>query len=353
MMKSYRVFEFGQPLKCTEVAPPSLTEHGALVRVRAAGVCHSDIHIWDGGYDLGHGKRLLLKDRGVNLPLTMGHEIVGEIVAVGPQVRDRKVGEICLVFPWIGCGTCRVCRDDEENLCMNPCCLGVHCDGGYSDHVAVAHERYLLPIGDLDPAVVAPFACSGLTTYSALKKLGTKLIEEEPVLILGAGGLGLMCLSILKGMGGMGAVVVDIDEKKRAAAMAAGALAAVDGNAPRALADIRQAMGGPTRGAIDLVGNPETAALGFNALAKGGKLVCIGLFGGAAPWSLPLLPVKAATLQGSFTGSLPEMRELLDLVRSGAVPAIPIDRKPLDEATAILERLREGKQIGRAVLIPA
>jgi alcohol dehydrogenase, propanol-preferring len=351
-MKSYKVTEFGQPLRCVEVAEPAVTGEAIMVRVRAAGVCHSDVHIWEGGYDLGHGQRLMLKDRGINLPLTMGHEIAGEIIAVGPQVRERKVGESCLVYPWIGCGECRVCREGEENFCMAPRCLGVYCDGGYSDRVLVPHERYLLPIGDLDPAVVAPFACSGLTTYSGLKKFG-KLIHEEPVLIFGAGGLGLMCLTILKGMGGKGAVVVDIDEKKRASALAAGALAVVDGKSPTALSDIRKAMGGAVWAVIDLVGNAETAALGFNALAKGGKLVCIGLFGGAAPWSLPLIPIKAAVIQGSYTGSLPEMRELLDLVKSGAVPAIPIERRPLDDATIILERLREGGQIGRAVLVPA
>src|SRR5580693_6895048 len=151
-MKSYKVTEFGQALTCVEVVPPTLTDEGVMVRVRAAGVCHSDVHIWEGSYDIGHGQRLMLKDRGINLPLTMGHEIVGEIIAVGSQVRDRKVGEVCLVFPWIGCAECRVCRDGEENLCMVPRCLGVQADGGYSDHVSVPHERYLLPIGDLDPA---------------------------------------------------------------------------------------------------------------------------------------------------------------------------------------------------------
>ena len=135
-----------------------------------------------------------------------------------------------LVYPWIGCGVCRVCRDGYENHCMKPRCLGVHCDGGYSDQIVVPHSKYLLPLDGLDPVAVAPYACSGVTTYSALKKLGS-VIKEEPVLVIGAGGLGLMCVTILKAMGGKGAVVVDIDEKRRAAALDAGALAAVDGGA--------------------------------------------------------------------------------------------------------------------------
>ena len=352
-MKSYKVVEFGQPLRCVEVAEPAVTGGTILVRVRAAGVCHSDVHIWEGGYDLGHGQKLMLKDRGINLPLTMGHEVAGEIVAVGPNVRQRKVGEVCLVYPWVGCGTCRVCQNGEENLCMTPHSIGVYTDGGYSDHLLVPDERHLLPIGDLDPALIAPYACSGLTTYSGLKKIDPDVLRNEPVVVIGAGGLGSMCVSILKGMGGKGAVVVDIDENKRKAALAAGALGAVDGAAPTALQDLRKAVGGPIWAVIDLVGNEQSAALAFNAIAKGGKIVCIGLFGGAAPWSLPLIPIKAAIIQGSYTGSLTEMRELLDLVRSGAVKPIAIDRQPLDAASAILEKVRAGKQMGRAVLVPA
>lgn len=350
-MKSYQLVDYGKPLEPVDIATPQPTGDEVLIEVLAAGVCHSDLHIWEGSYDLGGGKRLSLKDRGMQLPLTMGHETAGKIVAVGPDVKDRKVGEICLVYPWIGCGECRVCRMGYENLCMKPRCIGVHCDGGYSDHLIVPKSKYLLPIGDLDPVVVAPYACSGVTTYSALKKLG-ELIKEEPIMVIGAGGLGLMCLSILKAMGGKGAIVVDINEARRNAALKAGALAAIDGAAPDAAAQLTAAFGGPCWGAIDLVGSSATAALGFNALAKGGKLVMVGLFGGAAPWSLPLIPMKAATIEGSYTGNLAETKELLDLVRKGAVQPIPIGRRPLSAATETIEDLRQGRIVGRVVLTP-
>jgi alcohol dehydrogenase, propanol-preferring len=350
-MKSFQIIDFGGPLRGTDLPDPAPSGHEVVIAVKAAGVCHSDLHIWEGGYDLGAGRRLMLKDRGINLPLTLGHETAGEIIAVGAAVTDRKVGEMCLVYPWIGCGVCRVCRNGYENLCMKPRCLGVHCDGGYSDQLVVPHEKYLLPLDGLDPVTTAPFACSGVTTYSALKKLGST-IKEEPVLVIGAGGLGLMCVTILKAMGGKGAVVVDIDAKRRDAAVAAGALAAVDGGASDALEQITAALGGPCWAAVDLVGSPATAALGFNALAKGGKIIMVGLFGGAAPWSLPLIPMKAATIEGSYTGNLTETRELLDLVRSGAVPKIPIRSRPLKDATDVLEDLKAGAIVGRVVLTP-
>jgi D-arabinose 1-dehydrogenase-like Zn-dependent alcohol dehydrogenase len=350
-MQSYQLVEFGLPLKSADLPTPQPKGHEVVIKVLAAGVCHSDLHIWEGSYDLGGGRRLLLKDRGINLPLTMGHETAGEIVAVGPDVEDRKVGEVVLAYPWIGCGECVVCRAGNENLCMKPSCLGVQVHGGYSDHMLVPHAKYLLPLDGLDPVAVAPYACSGLTTYSALKKLGST-IKTEPVLVIGAGGLGLMCVSILKAMGGRGAVVVDIDESRRAAAVKAGALAAVDGAAEDAGAQIARAMGGPCWGAIDLVGSPATAALGFNALAKGGALIMVGLFGGGAPWSLPLIPMKAARIEGSYTGSLTELKELLDLVKTGAVPSIPITRRHLNDATATLDDLHHGRIVGRVVMTP-
>ena len=240
-MKSYQVIDFGRPLGEMDLPDPKPAGDQVVIAVKAAGVCHSDLHIWEGGFDLGGGRRLTLKDRGVQLPLTLGHETVGEILSIGPNVTDRKVGEMCLVYPWIGCGVCRVCRNGYENLCMKPRCLGIHCDGGYSNQLLVPHSKYLVPLEGLDPVTAAPLACSGVTTYSALKKLGS-LIRDELVLVIGAGGLGLMCVSILKAMGGKGAVVVDIDEKRREAALAVGAIAAIEGAAPDALARITASL---------------------------------------------------------------------------------------------------------------
>ena len=298
------------------------------------------------------GKRLRLADRGIALPLTLGHETAGEIVSVGPEVKDRKVGEMVLIYPWIGCGVCRVCRAGSENLCMKPRCLGVHCDGGYSDQIVVPNSKYLLPLDGLDPVAVAPYACSGVTTYSALKKLGS-VIKEEPVLIVGAGGLGLMALSILKAMGGKGAVVVDIDAKRRAAAL--------EGRRPRRDRRLgsRRARANPVGARRPWLGGDRPCRqprrprrLFSNSLAKGGKMIMVGLFGGAAPWSLPLIPMKATTIEGSYTGNLAETRELLDLVRAGGAPKIPIRTRPLSDATAALEDLKAGRVVGRVVLTP-
>ncbi len=350
-MKCYCVVNFREPLLPQDIPTPEPQGTQVLLQVRAAGVCHSDIHIWEGGYDLGHGRTLSFKDRGMTLPLTMGHETVGTVQALGPDATGVEPGRNYLVYPWIGCGQCQVCLDGAENLCMAPQCLGVHRSGGYADHIVVPHPRYLIDIGDLDPALVAPYACSGLTTYSALNKIGAASYQADPVVIFGAGGLGLMCLELIKTLGGAGAIVVDLDPVKRQAALDAGALAAIDGNAPDVAQQIMQALGGKAaRSVIDLVGAPSTTAAGFDCLGKGGKLIIVGLFGGATSWPITLIPVKAVSILGSYVGNLGELRELMGLVKAGRVKPIPVQRYPLAEVDAVLTELRGGKITGRAVL---
>ena len=352
-MISYDVARFGAPLQRFERPTPQPAGTEVLLKVLAAGVCHSDIHIRSGEYDLGGGKRLNMGERGVKLPLTMGHETVGEVVALGPGARGVTPGDRRLVYPWIGCGACAVCARGDENLCTKPRSLGVFLPGGYADHIVVPHARYLLEIGDLAPAQAAPYACSGVTTYSALRKIDPAVLAREPIVILGAGGLGLMCLTILKAMGGRGAVVVDIDAKKRAAAEQAGALATVDGAAPDALQRLQAAAGGPIWAAIDFVGAPTTAQLALDGLAKGGKLIVVGLFGGQITLGLPTLPLRAITVQGSYVGNLAELGELMALVKRARIAPIPISTCGLEEAQRALVDLERGKLIGRTVLQPA
>jgi alcohol dehydrogenase, propanol-preferring len=350
-MKCYCITRFSEPLELLERETPKPEGTQVLLRTRAAGVCHSDLHIWEGGYDLGHGKRLSLEDRGIKLPLTMGHETVGTPIALGPDATGIDRDKNYLVFPWIGCGECAVCQASQENYCANPRSLGIYRDGGYADHIMVPHPRYLLDIGSLDPAKLAPYACSGLTTYSALKKIEPEIYTREPIVIMGAGGLGLMCLEILRALGGQGAIVVDIDDTKLQAAKQAGALAVINGRDSDAAQQILAANGGQSlRAVIDLVGAPSSTELGFNVLAKGGKLVIVGLFGGAAPWSLAFIPMKAISILGSYTGSLPELQDLLALVKDGKVRPIAVTEHPLAEASAVLTALRDAKVIGRAVL---
>jgi propanol-preferring alcohol dehydrogenase len=351
-MKSYDVCECGAPLRLMERPTPKPAGTEILLKVIAAGVCHSDLHIWDGYYDLGGGKRLKLSDRGVKLPLTMGHENVGEVVAVGPDAVGVKIGDRRLVHPWLGCGECAVCRRGDEQLCRTPFSIGVFRSGGYADHLLVPHPRYLFDIGGIAPEKAAPLACSGITTYGALKKVGP-LLQEEPVVIIGAGGLGLMCLALHRAMGGKAAIVVDIDPVKREAARRAGAQAVIDGNTADAAKEIIEATKGGAWAVIDLVGASRTVQLGVDSLVKGGKVIVVGLFGGDITVPTPSLPLRAMTIQGSYVGSLTEMAELLDLVRRKGAPNLPVATRPLAAVNDALNDLKAGKVIGRVVLTPA
>ncbi len=350
-MISFDVCQCGAPLQRMERPTPNPTGTEVLLKVLAAGVCHSDIHIWDGYYDMGGGRKIQLTDRGIKLPLTMGHENVGEVVALGPQAKGVKLGERRLVFPWIGCGECKVCKEEEEQLCTTPRSLGVYRNGGYADHLLVPHARYLLEIGDMPAERAAPLACSGVTTYGALKKLGA-MLTREPVVIIGAGGLGLMALALLKAMGGVGAIVVDIDEAKRDAAKAAGSIATVDGAAPDAHKQIIKLTNGGAWSVIDLVGASATVKIGTDCLIKGGKLIVVGLFGGDITISTPTIPLKAMTIQGSYVGSLAELKELVALVQRAGLPSVPISKRPLAAASGALDDLKAGKVVGRLVLTP-
>lgn len=349
-MKCLHLTGFHQDLVQVDKPLPTPTGSEVLLKVLGAGVCHSDVHIWEGGYDLGNNQTLSFEGR-VKFPLTMGHESAGAVVALGPDARGVQVGDKCLVYSFIGCRECIFCKQGDEHLCTAARFLGVNRDGGYADHIVVPHARYLIDLKGLDPVAAAPLSCSGVTTYSALKKAGPRL-TQEPVVIIGAGGLGLMALHVLRLMGGKGAVVVEIDPLKRKAALDAGAMAAIDPKAEDAEKQIRDAIGMSIYFVLDLVGSGETAGLGFKLVDRGGKLVVVGLFGGAVSVSVPLLVAKSAVVQGSSIGSPAELRELVSMVQRAGMPAIPLQRRALQEANAALADLRAGRVVGRVVLVP-
>jgi D-arabinose 1-dehydrogenase-like Zn-dependent alcohol dehydrogenase len=346
---SYRITEYGRPLElqCQETPVPQGTE--VLLRVTGCGVCHSDLHTWEGFFDLGGGRRT--QAGGKALPLTPGHEISGEVVAVGPAAIRVEIGDRRVVFPWIGCGAddCLECRRGEEQMCGKRS-IGVFQDGGFSDHVVVPHPRYLLDYGELPAALAATFACSGLTAYGALKKVG-KLGPHDKLLIIGAGGVGMSGVRLAQTVTGQAPTVADIDPAKRAAAVENGAVEAIDPSVKGAAKDFVKATGGATA-AIDFVGAESTVRFGTSALRKGGKLIVVGLFGGALQMPIPLFPLLEITIQGSKVGSLPELTELIALGRAGLFGAIPYGTRPLAEAAQTLVDLKDGKIVGRVVLTP-
>ena len=345
-MLSYQTGAPGAPLVEVESDTPVPSGTEVLVKTLACGVCHSDIHLHDGGFELGGGKRLEVGREGH----VLGHEIYGEVVAVGPDAEGVKVGDRRVVYPWIGCGECAVCQRGDEQLCTPGRALGIIVNGGFASHVMIPHAKYLFDKGDVADSLAATYACSGLTAYGAIKKLG-ELAEGDEVVIIGAGGVGMMAIQIARALG-MDPIVVDIDPAKLEAAQQLGVSRTYDSSQMDTAKAIRKATGG-AYAALDFVGAEASVNYGLTTLRKGGMLVVVGLYGGALTMPIPFLPMNARIIQGSYVGSPEDMAALMAMVREGKIAPIEIHERPLAEASDALADLKAGKVKGRQVLITA
>tara|TARA_B100001094_G_scaffold236307_1_gene231384 strand:+ start:2286 stop:3323 length:1038 start_codon:yes stop_codon:yes gene_type:complete len=343
-MISYQTSTPGAPLVKVESNNPVPTGTEVLLKTVACGVCHSDIHLHEGVFDLGGGKQLDVGQEG----LTLGHEIFAEVLAVGPKAQGISIGDRRVVFPWIGCGECPDCNRGEEQLCTPGRALGIVKPGGFSDHVLVPHSRYLFDKGDVPDSLAATYACSGLTAFGALKKVG-EIKDDDHIVIIGAGGVGMMAIQIARALG-MDPIVVDIDGAKLAAARELGVTRTFDSSDRQTAKEIRKSTGG-AYAALDFVGAESSVNYGLGCLRKGGMLVIIGLYGGALSIPIPFLPMNARIIQGSYVGSLADMNKLMAMVREGKISPIGITERPLSEANQALDDLKAGKVRGRQVLI--
>jgi D-arabinose 1-dehydrogenase-like Zn-dependent alcohol dehydrogenase len=351
-LRRQSLIAYGAPLVATAAELPRPQGSEVVVRIARCGVCHSDLHMQDGYFRLVGGKRLDIT-AGRTLPFTLGHEIAGMVEDAGPEARsdpNASPGRSVAVYPWIGCGACRACRRDEENLCTAPRHLGIAVDGGFASHVVVAHPRYLLDHAPLGPALAGALMCSGLTAYAALKRLECCAGGRRgPILLVGLGGVGMMALALVQRLFEEPPIVADIDAAKRNAALAAGAATAFDPADPAARKAVLAATGGVI-GACDFVGSDASLSFATGVLAKGGKVVVTGLIGGGFTTPAAMFALRAMTIEGVLTGTLAEARQLMAMARGGAAPSIPIAERPLAQAQAALDDLRAGRVVGRVVL---
>jgi propanol-preferring alcohol dehydrogenase len=350
-MKSARITGPNEPLKVVDIETPHVSGNQVLIKVKAVGVCHSDLHLWEGGYDLGDGQFMKVTDRGVKYPVTPGHEIVGSIEELGNNVKGFSKGDEVLVYPWVGCGECPACTAGNENLCDTPKSLGVFQDGGYSEYSLVPHFKYLAKLNGIDPESATSLACSGLTAYTAIKKSNQN--NPEFLVIIGAGGLGLMGVQIAKAITRAKVVCVDLDDQKLEIAKKMGADFVMNSKDPETMKKILSISN--NKGAdsvVDFVNAPPTAKMALAVLRKRGNLVLVGLFGGSIELSLVTIPLKSIIIQGAYTGNYSDMVELLNLAKKGVINPMISKRYPLTNANDALEDLKSRKIVGRAVINP-
>ena len=349
-MKAAQIIEPNKPLKISEIDTPSPTGKQVLLKVKAVGVCHSDLHLWEGGYDTGDGF-MKVTDRGVKFPVIPGHEIVGTVSAIGDSVIGIKEGDDVLVYPWIGCGTCPTCEKGDTNLCEAPQSLGVFQDGGYAEYSLIPDYKFLAQISGMDLEGAASLACSGLTAYTAVKKAISN--SPENILIVGAGGLGLMGDQIAKALCDANIICADLTDEKLQKAKERGADHTINTKDSESFKNIMSICN--EKGAdsiIDFVNAPPTVKLDLSVIRKRGNIVLVGLFGGAVDLPLVSIPLKAITIQGAYTGNYNDMIELVDLAKRGIIKPIVSKHYSMDEANTALEDLKNRKVIGRSVINP-
>ena len=349
-MKSAQIIEPNKPLEINESELPKPNGNQVIVKVKSTGVCHSDLHLWEGGYDTGDGF-MKVTDRGVKFPVTPGHEVVGSVEEIGDSVQGVNIGDLVLVYPWIGCGECATCEKGDTNLCESPKSLGVFQDGGYAEYVLVPDAKFLAKIDNLDPDAAASLACSGLTAFTAVKKALTN--SPENILIVGAGGLGLMGVQIANALTKANIICADLDDEKLESAKKLGATHIIntkESDAVKKIMSICNEKG--VDSIIDFVNAPPTVKMDLSLIRKRGNIILVGLFGGSVELSLVSIPLKAITIQGAYTGNYNDMLELIKLAQRGVINPIVSKHYKLDDANTALDDLKNRKIIGRAVINP-
>jgi len=317
-MRAVVLRSFHAPLELEERPTPTPANgEQTLVRVLACGVCHSDLHVVENYF-------------GSELPIVLGHEIVGE---------DEELGNVLVYAPW-GCGECRFCQRSEEMICPDALEAGMFQDGGYAEFVLVPARRYLYPIGDLDPVEAAPLGCGGLTPYRAVKHARDWLGPGSRALVLGAGGLGQFGIQYLRLLTDATVHVGDPSAQKRDRALELGAEEAA---APDQLA-------GPYTAVLDFVGSDDSLAHAARLVDRQGVAIVIGLFGGRIPFGLGAVPHEAHFLS-SMWGSRDELAELIELAQRERLE-YTIDTMPLERAQEAHDLVRRGEARGRIVLVP-
>src|SRR2546425_3431840 len=351
-MKAARIVKLNEPLQVQELQTPTPKGTQILVKVQSVGVCHSDVHVWEGYYEGIGGQPLKTTDRGVKYPLTPGHEIAGIVDGMGEQAEGFSKNEKVLVYPWIGEGVCLACRIGEENLCDKPRSLGIYTDGGYAEYVLVPSYKYLVKIGDdMDTDTSAPLSCAGLTAYGAVKNANLK--PDDNVVIVGTGGLGLMAIQLTKAVTGAKIIAMDLDDQKLDVAKKNGADNIINSKKEdpvKAIMELTDKLGADA--IIDFVNASKTVETDMQFLRRRARLVLVGLFGGELKLSLVSMPTRAYRLIGSYTGTLSDLIELVSLAERGVIKPVVSNRFTLDQATEALTMLTKGKIIGRGIINP-
>ncbi|MEU5089315.1 NAD(P)-dependent alcohol dehydrogenase [Streptomyces sp. NPDC021356] len=344
-MKALQYRTIGAPPEVVTVPDPEPGPGQVLLKVTAAGVCHSDLAVMSWPAEAFP----------YPLPLTLGHEGVGTVAALGAGVTGLAEGEHVAVYgPW-GCGTCAKCAEGKENYCLRADALGIRppglgAPGAMAEYLLVDDPRHLVPLDGLDPVAAVPLTDAGLTPYHAIKRALPRLVPGSTAVVIGTGGLGHVAIQLLRALSPARVVALDVSEDKLRLAREVGAHETVLSDAGAA-ATVRELTGGAGAEAVfDFVGAEPTVATAGAVAAVEGEISLVGIGGAALPVGFGVLPFEVS-VSSPYWGSRGELAEVLALARSGAV-SVHTQTFTLDEAPLAYERLHEGLIDGRAVILP-
>lgn len=335
-MKAAVVHEFGKPLRIEEVAVPTPGPGEVLVKVTACGVCHTDLHAAMGDWPVKPSP-----------PFIPGHEAAGVVVAVGPGVTERKVGDAVGVA-WLhdACMRCEYCETGWETLCEKQHNTGYSVNGGFAEYVIAAAPFAALLPADVDFAQIAPILCAGVTTYKGLKE--TEARPGEWVAISGIGGLGQVAVQYAKAMG-LKVVALDIAQDKLDLAKQAGADVVVDARSAGAVAEVVEATKGGAQGVLVTAVSPPAFAQALRMVRRRGTVALVGLPPGDFPTPIFDVVLKRITVRGSIVGTRRDLDEAIGFATAGKVKS-KITKARLEDINTIFADLEKGKVDGRMVL---
>jgi len=341
-MKAVRLAAYNQLPNVKEVAEPQITgPHDVIVRIGGAGLCRTDLHIIEGQW---------AEKSGVTLPYTLGHENAGWVYEVGSAVSNVAVGDTVIVHPLITCGLCRACRAGDDMHCVNSAFPGISIDGGMANLLKTTARAVVKLDPTLAPKDIAALADAGLTAYHAVKKAAPILYPGTKVVVIGAGGLGHICIQCLKALTPAQIIVVDRSAEALALTKEWGAdyTVQVDGSQVAKVKDITNGNG--AEAIIDFVGEGGAIEDGVAMLRRAGSYYVIG-YGGKL--NVPTIDIISTEINfiGNLVGTYNDLVDLMTLTAQGKV-TLHTAIYPLDAALDAIHALDSGQLRGRGILVP-
>src|SRR5829696_270620 len=342
-VKAARLHEYHQALKLDSVEEPKATgPFDVVVKIGAAGLCRTDLHIQEGQW---------AEKSEVVLPYTPGHENAGWVHEVGSGVSNVEVGDTVIVHPFISCGLCRPCRRGDDMHCLEGSFPGINRDGGFAELLLTSARSVVKLDPSLEPVSIAALADAGLTAIHAVKKAIPVLGAGTKAVVIGAGGLGHIGIQCLKAYTPTQIIVVDPNEKALELAEELGADHTVKAESGKHIEAVQELTGGTGAEAIiDFVGEKGAVEDGVAMIQDGGFYYVIGY---GQNIDIPTIDVISREISfiGNLVGTYVDLQDLMTLTAQGKV-TLHTSTYPLDAINDAMADLDNGRLQGRGILIP-